>query len=345
MRGGEGLPLTGVSYRSTGLCIAGNSELVFESDAHGFRNPRDVNWAGPADVAVIGDSFAQGYCMDDSASVTGRIRARFPQTVNLGVTGAGPLWELGVLREYAAPIQPSLIVWMFFEGNDLETVGVERSGFAGSYLDPAFTQHLRTRQRDIDQALGARLDSIARSFLPDIGERLKRLISLREVRARLALNLRAREGVIPDSGSGVDGDVAILSHVLARAASEASAWGGTVLFVYLPERPRFADEMRGIPEGSRPGHYSARERVLRAASAAGMQTLDMTPAFAARPDPLALWDDGMVHYNSMGYALVADSVLGRTSGARTSQDVRSFATDRWIPVGRLAARNILMAGL
>ena len=118
-----------------------------------------------------------------------------------------------------------------------------------------------------------------------------------------------------------------------------------MLFVYLPERPRFADDMREIPEGSRPGHYASRERVLRAANAAGMQTLDMTPAFAARPDPLALWDDGMVHYNSMGYALVADSVLGRISGANASQATRTIAADRWIPVGRVAAKNVLMTGL
>jgi hypothetical protein len=345
MRGAPALPLTGVSNRFLGFCNGGESELVYQSDASGFRNPRQFGSdTSSIDVALIGDSFAQGYCQPDSAGIAGRIRTRIPATMNFGVTGAGPLWELGVLREYVSARRPRTVVWLFFEGNDLESAGVEQSGFASSYLDSSFTQRLRDRQPEIDRALSARLDSLGRSFLPDPGERFKRLILLREIRARLGLNLRAREGAIPVSGSEVSEDLEIVKRTLARASADAGKWGGSVLFVYLPERPRYTKEIRKTPEAARQGHYASRAAVIQAATAAGMAVLDMAAVFDTQPSPLSLWDDGAVHYNRRGYALVADSILGRLTGAvALRQGPMTPVNERWIPVTRLGARDLSLS--
>ena len=39
---------------------------------------------------------------------------------NLGVAGYGTLQELKVLEKYALPLEPRLVAWFFFEGNDLD---------------------------------------------------------------------------------------------------------------------------------------------------------------------------------------------------------------------------------
>ena len=39
--------------------------------------------------------------------------------INLGVGGFGPLLELAALTEYLTPLKPPVVLWVFFEGNDL----------------------------------------------------------------------------------------------------------------------------------------------------------------------------------------------------------------------------------
>lgn len=91
--------------------------ISFTYDARGFRN---VETFDSVDVALIGDSYVEGaYVSDDAtvASVLGSTLGR--PVVNLGVAGFGPSYELAALTRYAAPLRPRVVVWFFFEGNDL----------------------------------------------------------------------------------------------------------------------------------------------------------------------------------------------------------------------------------
>ncbi len=330
--GKEGLPLASTSKQPTGLCSANGSELVFDSDAHGFRNAGVQ--ADAVKIAVIGDSFAQGYCVTEPQSISGKLRSRYGSVLNLAATGAGPLWELAILREYAKERRPRAIVWFFYEGNDLEGADVERSGYAGKYLDPNFTQDLGARQKDVDAALGQRLDSLAASFHPSVRERLTRLILLREIRARLALSLRPSEARLEDVGTSVHDEVPVLKQVLSLARVDAAAWGGELLFVYLPERSRYTSPLKDMIEPARPGHQAEHAGVIAAARSLGLDILDMEPVFSAHSNPLSFFDEGRVHYNAEGYALVADSVGAAISrmGIKPATNTGAANGDRWIRV-------------
>ena len=112
-------PLGGIANALTVYCAETGRFEVFVSDEHGFRNP--APWDSLAvGVTLIGDSFTKGHCVDDETSIAGRLRAAGLSVLNLGVDGAGPLRELAIVKEYALRLEPSQVVWLYYEGNDLK---------------------------------------------------------------------------------------------------------------------------------------------------------------------------------------------------------------------------------
>ena len=86
-------------------------------DNYGFRNDSDLQ---TADVAVIGDSYLEGIEVSSRELATSVLARSSGLTVaNLGRQGVGPQEELVLLQRYALALKPKVIVWAFFEGNDL----------------------------------------------------------------------------------------------------------------------------------------------------------------------------------------------------------------------------------
>jgi hypothetical protein len=91
--------------------------LAFTYDAHGFRNPAGRH---QADVALVGDSYVEGAYNDDADVVARRLEARLGRPVaSLAVAGFGTMQELVVVDRIAPRFAPKVVVWFFFEGNDL----------------------------------------------------------------------------------------------------------------------------------------------------------------------------------------------------------------------------------
>ncbi len=89
-------------------------------DQHGFRNPTDLK---SADMVVIGDSFVEDLTVPYDELLTTRLaKLQGKTTANLGQATYGPLQELVVLKRYALPLQPKLVIWLFSEDSDVEDV-------------------------------------------------------------------------------------------------------------------------------------------------------------------------------------------------------------------------------
>ena len=92
----------------------------YRYDQHGFRNASDPT---AADVIVVGDSFVEGWNVHAGELLTARLAGRLGvPVVNLGQSGYGPQQELETLRRFGLPLSPRAVVWVFFEGNDLDDV-------------------------------------------------------------------------------------------------------------------------------------------------------------------------------------------------------------------------------
>jgi hypothetical protein len=91
--------------------------LAFTYDQWGYRNRVQLD---DADVVLIGDSYIEGAYVSDDQTVASSLETRLGRPVaNLGVAGYGSLQELIVLRRDAPRYKPEVVVWFFFEGNDL----------------------------------------------------------------------------------------------------------------------------------------------------------------------------------------------------------------------------------
>jgi hypothetical protein len=100
-----------------GLPASSPDRIAITYDERGYRNPTLL---ARAEVAVIGDSFIEGRYVSDDQVVSAFLEAQLRRPVaNLGVAGYGTAQERIVLERDALPLEPRVVVWFFFEGNDL----------------------------------------------------------------------------------------------------------------------------------------------------------------------------------------------------------------------------------
>ena len=300
-------PLGGISEVLTVLCNETGEFVTYDSDELGFNNLPGA--AGRRiRVLALGDSFAHGFCVSQEDNFVSLIGRAAGPAYNLGAGGNGPLLELAGLKEYGPLFRPETVLWFFFEGNDLNNLSVEAlHSLLPRYLEEGFGQNLAASQKRIDSGLKRYLERMMARQRPSLGRRLKEAAMLRHLRRLLGLGLGAGRGPAPETGAkppGPGDDLALFKRVLEEAVRVSASWGGRLVFVYLPEQQRFLNT-------SRPGLAAEREAVLALARELGLPTVDLVPAFSARPDPLDLFNlaHKPSHYNPAGHALVAARVV------------------------------------
>lgn len=123
-------------------CDEGSGLTEFTTNKFGFRSIANQKLDKPLDLILIGDSYTEGACVNsphDIASVLGKDSNLF----NLGRGGSGPLFQLGLIKEFMALADSGEIlltdefnvVWIIFTGNDLKNLAEERQTILSSYLN------------------------------------------------------------------------------------------------------------------------------------------------------------------------------------------------------------------
>ena len=95
-------------------------------------------------MGISGDSFTHGACVKPGEDIGGQIRLITGEnTLNLGMAGNAPLIMLGALKEYVEFREPKKVLWLYYEGNDMDELKQEKSStLLRSYLQPGFSQNL-----------------------------------------------------------------------------------------------------------------------------------------------------------------------------------------------------------
>jgi hypothetical protein len=309
--GDELLPLGGISNSATVLCNESGGYVTYMSDEHGFRNPPGIWSAARADVAAVGQSLTQGYCVPDGKTFVDLVRQRYPVTLNLGESGESSLLQLAAIKEYLPRYAPKIVLWFFYEGQDLRTL-YEQSAhpLVLRYLNPTFSQHLPSRQQEIDNALRlfvsdktSRVRAVRRRP-PDVSvaARSVAIIKLWHVRERF----ERAYGIESDDGNAWLQLEQLAQNLLRDSLREANSltrsWGGTLYFVYLPSWNRYQNTPTAAERD--------RLRVLNVVNALGIHVIDVHSAFAAESDPLSLFPFRRFgHYNEAGNRIAADAIL------------------------------------
>jgi hypothetical protein len=322
IHGDEVIPLGGVSNKVTVLCNENGQWITYRSDQRGFNNPGGIWHSDRVEIAALGDSFAQGYCVPMEKSFVGLIRQRFPATLNLGIAGNGPLLMLATVKEYLPRFKPKIVLWFYCEGNDLVNLQDEKkSRLLMRYLKDDFNQVLLAEQDKIDQAL---MNDISRQEALERERRAVRLANRRNIvpelfafvkltalrqRLQLVQGAKAQELELLSEVQGPNMD--LFRDILSQVKARVSAWGGTLYFVYLPSWTRYFDTPEiGVKE---------RTQVLNLVASLGIPLIDIHPVFQAQSDLRSLFpfrETG--HYNEKGHQLVAEEVLKAISSGKQS---------------------------
>lgn len=289
-------PFGGVRNVPTVYCNELGEYLIYRSDEFGFNNPPGL-WKQNIDVALIGDSFTVGACVSPDKSVASLIRNYYPNTLNLGGSGNGPLIELAVLREYLADKKPRIVLWFFFSGNDPGDLysELEDKTLLLYLSDSRFTQKLRESASQVDAALIDFLDPLLRTNSSPWADRRRILRSI----ITLA-TLREKMGFLGLKRNLESNMAAPFRRVLVEAQKSVSGWGGNLYLVYLPSYSSVKD-----------GRSSKSHRIVTEVTRdLNIPMLDMWPIFLAQPDPLGLFPFRRHgHYTGEGYRLVAENII------------------------------------
>jgi lysophospholipase L1-like esterase len=295
-------PLGAISNTTTVYCNEESEPVIYETDEHGFRNPKGQYDTDNLDVALIGDSFAQGFCVKNGDDIAGQLRGKNIKVLNLGMGGSGPLIELGILSEYAQPAKPKHVFWLYYEGNDMPNLGWEKTPTLMKYIEKDFLQNLVYRQDIVDNALIADIeDTLANKIKEYV--KAEKLISFTEKAKGFVIqtvklhNLRLKLGVHGNCSFNIN---PMFKDILVQAKSRTEGWGGQLYFVYLPAYDRYMNNMCR----KRMFHLQ-KDKITAMAKGLNINLLDMTEHFDAQSDPASLFRG---HYNAEGYSLVAQKI-------------------------------------
>ncbi len=311
------MPLAGsMSDSQTLYCNESGQWIDYRSDEHGFRNPSGSHGAR-SKVVLLGDSFAQGYCVPRGDTVADSLRSGGWPVLNLGNDDNGPLVSLAALKEYGLDYrEPRVVVWMHYEGNDFVDLsweyGIER---LRSYLGEGGLQHLRSKQSAIDELFAEYWESRNESEALSTYERVRSVLRWAVDRAKLtAVRTRLRR-LRPRGEATLDYPKAQFEEVMDELLRVTRAPDLHLLFVYLPEFSRLSEL----------DFTDHREQVLRSLAERNVDVLDVTSLFEALPDPLSVFPHRTNgHYNAEGYRAIAQAVeveLERLLGAEPERTI------------------------
>ncbi|MFS8070517.1 MAG: hypothetical protein ACMG6S_29485 [Byssovorax sp.] len=293
------LPLGGISRVRTVYCLESDAYALFDSDEHGFNNPLGLHRKGEVDVALIGDSFVHGACVQQGEDVTSLLRKASLRALSLGNGGDGPLAELATLIEYAAPLRPRVVLWLYYEGNDLLDLENERRTPAlMRYVDGDFSAHLLDHQDALDEAMKSFVESkrdvIKKEEEPQAGSSVMRALKLSALRDRFKVN------TFPEPSP-------LFTRTLQRSKETVAGWGGKLYFVYLPEWSRYP----GQPPKTN-WKFRSYGLVLAAVKRLDVPVIDFQESVAALEDPLSQFPQRQPgHYSPAGYARLAEVIRAR----------------------------------
>ena len=303
-------PLGGLSNRTTIETNEGEGYMIFQSDRYGFNN-LDYEWNFEySDWLLIGDSFTQGVAMQQGKDIAGQIRKITGESViNLGKSGNGPLIELATLKEYAEIKKPRKVIWIYFEGNDLD-YDLKRERFNKllmNYLDQGFTQNLIQRQEQIDNILVKHIVKSEKDFintfkLPKTMKTLGELLRLSHIRKNIHFDNNSKDSL------------ELFSRIMKQAKTMISKWGGELYFVYLPDYNRYTSNVVNNDT------YKYRKKVLDVISKLSIPVVDThNDVFLNHTDissffPLRVTSN---HYNAKGYNEIAKSIV---NGVKKHED-------------------------
>lgn len=302
--------------------------VTYVIDRFGFRNDSTVE---PGRILALGDSYTFGVSVDQDSTWVARLSERLSEPVyNLGVSGHSPLEEAMVLEYFLKEVprtrDPEIVLWMLFEGNDLEDeyyvvdaegedvepwpplrlAGrvLELPGLVGSHSALRILLKRATRTREA-RAAGA--DGVWDPYMVD-GVRIGNALYRSEVHG-YKLFLPEYIGVAqrPESYVLNHPNRVHLDSTFAQMRRMADHHGFEVVVTVAPSAPRLhGAQFDGFPELSEEPHFI--NYVRSAAARFGFSYIDLYAALRPIAERRLLYLRDDTHWNEDGHEQAAAAI-------------------------------------
>ena len=295
-------PLGTISNSTTILTNESGYLPIIETDEHGFNNPKGLYIENKVDIVLIGDSFIEGHSVHSNETIGAVLRQLDFNAIGFGKSSNGSLIELATLKEYAEPLKPKIVLWVYFV-NDIGSLAREmQSSILRKYLnEDDYSQNLISRQEEID---GVSINYLVEREKEREREReeRERLLNHPVIKITKLYNLRKMINLIPTSTpTSTPASKPIFRDILQKSKQMVSNWNGKMYFVYLPNFPRYH---------SRGSEHPNRNFVMQTATELDIPIIDIhKEVFDPHSDPLSLFPFRMnCFYNAEGLRLVAEAI-------------------------------------
>jgi len=296
------LPLSGISNSPTVLCNEVGKWVVADSDAYGFNNGEPSWNKNGVPLMVVGDSFAQGYCVDQGQDVTGLLRAYGYNANSVGISGNASLIELGTIKEYMKTFQPKVVLWLYYE-NDLRGLLNEfRFPLLRRYLnEPEFRQGLPDKVGETDDFWNLLITQ--RQF-----DKALLIDSNMGVIDPLAYAQNGYDkwygagAILPSSPIYTEKAVSVFTDVMKEAKRWTEAHNAKLVFVYLPSI------ISAVGDG-----IVTKKPVIDAVSSLNIPVIDFWKTLHSKDDPQSFYQG---HYTPEGYALLTEDIVAHLTSEK-----------------------------
>ena len=304
--------------------LAAGAQVVVPHDAQGFCNASEKAARPRAGIVSVGNSFTWCTIVAPAATFTARLETMVAETTyNLGVPGVGPYEYLEILRRFGLALEPRLVLFNIYEGNDLRDAarfaeqlargGSAPQGAQGSSDEAAvgLLGDLLSRHSYAFNFIGGSIEHLAKQWDP----------------ARIDFRYRIRTGdgeILMNAGQG-DHDEVKYARRLRRGETSPSLWDRALEdFAALAEAHDFIPVVTYIPaaytagaatvvfmEPSIGADLAAISRTQRAylrhvCQAHGLTFIDLTePLQAAQADSALAYFPYNLHLTPAGHQIVA----------------------------------------
>jgi hypothetical protein len=302
------LPLSLARNKNLIVCNENNFWLIQKTDKYGFINA-DSDWNRDHDIILIGDSYAQGQCVNADQTLKGLFEKNNFKVLNLGIGGTGPLSQYAILKEYVE-LKKSTVIWFFYEGNDFSDLQKEKSFFQlRKYLEfKDHSQNLKEKNFEINNFLEnyhqQTIDILKKEKVLWNDQGIKsffKLIYLRNFVKNLFFEYFGKK-YIEQKDLVYD-----FEKVYKNFYNHLNKTNNKLIFVYLPEYSRYvAKEGNGARDTLK---NKVEDFIHKKYPNTTFVDVDKEVFSNFNNIQKKLFPKGGGHYNSMGYELIANYIL------------------------------------
>ena len=305
------IPFRGPINKQSVSCAEDLKYRIVENDKYGFKNNNNI-YEKNINTILIGDSYAEGICEISKNDIAGNLIKKDINTVNLGITGAGPLLTLAALREFGTFLKPQNVFYLYFEGNDLEDLEFEKKqSYLIKYLNDNHKVNYIKRLEEVKLLLKqAKIESESRllqavnnnNISKEINKEKKFIPYIKDIAELSNIKNILRYTMFKKQKEKFDLD--LFYTIVDKMNYETKKWNGNFYVVYVPSWSRYFTKFTNKDSG-----IKLKDQITNNLQKKNINVIDLTIFFNNEKNIKSYFPLGYIgHYNYKGYAKIADLI-------------------------------------